>query len=100
MLDLPRYPFTTYAINGAPEDAGVVLLWQGEELTYIGATDSATGGIQELLRRQYEQGTPCMRQATHYSWEIRRDPKARELELLRRFAGEHRRAPRCNGEAA
>ena len=99
MLDLPRYPFTTYAINGAPEDAGVVLLWQGDELVYIGAT-GPEGGIQQMLRRQHQQGTPCTREATHYSWEIRRDPKARELELLQWFAGEHQRAPRCNGEAA
>ena len=99
MVDLPRYPFTAYAINGAPEDAGVVLLWLGEELIYIGATGS-TGGIQELLRRQHEAGAPLAREATHYSWEIRRDPKAREIELLEKFAREHQRAPRCNDAAA
>lgn len=99
MLDLPRYPFTAYAINGAPEDAGVILLWHGEELIYIGAA-GAKGGIQELLRRQREHGTPCARQATHYSWEIRRDAKARERELLEIFAGAHQRVPRCNGQAA
>ena len=99
MLDLPRYPFTPYAINGAPEDAGVVMLWLGEELIYIGATGSK-GGIQELLRRQRDDGTPLARQATHYCWEIRRDAKARELELLQILTREHKRAPRCNAAAA
>lgn len=97
MLELPRYPFTSYAVRGAPEDRGVVLLMEGDEVIYIGA---AEGGIQGFLLALLDGGTPCVERATHYTWEIRRDAKAREAELLALFQAQHRREPRCNGARA
>jgi hypothetical protein len=83
-----RYKFSRIVLQGAPPDAGVYALWDGEELIYYGRAVS----IRARLLEQYEQGP----QATHYSWEVCADPAAREAELLREFQRLHGRLPRGN----
>jgi hypothetical protein len=39
-------------------------------------------------------------EATHYSWEISREPAARESELLRQYQETFGRLPRLNSAAA
>jgi hypothetical protein len=92
-----RYRFTRIVISGAPDDAGVYALWDGEEVLYYGRSDGAGSTIRSRLLDHYYESASL---ATHYSWEISKDPAAREAELL----GEHERAfgrlPRLNGNAA
>ncbi len=90
-----RYRFTRVVIAGAPEDQGVYALWDGEELIYYGR-----GAIRARLMEHFHgRVDPLTRRATHYGWEICRDPAAREAELL----GEHQRLfgrpPRLNRAA-
>jgi hypothetical protein len=90
-----RYPFTRIVISGSPEEAGVYALWDGEELVYYGRAEGGVGIRSALLDHYYrEQLRP-----THYSWEVCKDPAAREAELL----AEHRRVfgrpPRLNAAA-
>ena len=92
-----RYRFTRIVIAGAPDDPGIYALWDDEELVYYGRADGGGSTIRSRLLDLYYADP---KRATHYSWEICKDPVAREAELL----GEHERAfgrlPRLNGRAA
>jgi hypothetical protein len=89
-----RYRFTRVVIAGAPAEPGVYTLWQGEEVIYYGrAQGDAT--IRSRLLDHLAAAAP----ATHYSWEISREPAARESELLQQHKRAFGRLPRLN-EAA
>jgi hypothetical protein len=87
-----RYRFTRLVIAGAPEDPGVYALWDGEELIYYGR------GIirQRLLDHFLGRVDPLTRRATHYGWEICRNPAVREAELLAEHQRMFGRPPRLN----
>jgi hypothetical protein len=90
-----RYKFSRIVIAGAPEEPGVYALWQGEELIYYGrAFDGAT--IRSRLLEHYHGKL----EATHYSWEMSREPIAREGQLLREYRETFGRLPRLNSAAA
>jgi hypothetical protein len=90
-----RYRFARLVIAGAPEDAGIYTLWEYEEIVYYGRADGGSSTIRSRLEEHFRAGM----RATHYAWELCRDPAAREAELL----GEHERAfgrlPRFNANA-
>jgi hypothetical protein len=92
-----RYRFTRIVIAGSPDEAGVYALWDGEEVIYYGRAEGENATIRSRLLDHYYGDS---RRATHYSWEVCKDPRAREAELL----GEHERAfgrlPRDNKKAA
>ena len=90
-----RYRFTRIVIAGAPDDQGIYALWDGEEVIYYGRgairsrlLDHFLGRVDELTRR-----------ATHYGWEICKDPAAREAELLEEHRRMFGRLPRLNAAA-
>lgn len=86
-----RYKFNRIVIAGAPNERGVYALWQREELIYYGrALGAAT--IRSRLMEHYASKLD----ATHYSWEISRQPVARESELLREYRVTFGRLPRLN----
>lgn len=90
-----RYKFHRIVLAGAPNEPGVYALWQGDELIYYGrALGEATirSRLLEHFNRQVD--------ATHYSWEISREPASRESELLREYQETFGRLPRMNGSAA
>lgn len=90
-----RYRFTHLVIAGAPADQGVYALWDGEELIYYGR-----GSIRERLMDHFHgRVDPLTRRATHYGWEICRDPAAREAELLAEHQRVFGRPPRLNKAA-
>jgi hypothetical protein len=91
-----RYRFTRIVIAGAPEDAGVFTLWDGEELMYYGRSDGGSTIRSRLLDHYYEGAN----RPTHYSWEICKDPAAREAELLKEHQLKFGRVPRNNSKAA
>jgi hypothetical protein len=82
-----RYRFARIVIAGAPEDVGVYVLWEEEELVYYGR-----GAIRSRLLDHYYAGL----RATHYGWELCADPAAREAELLLQHRRAFGRLPRFN----
>jgi hypothetical protein len=95
-----RYSFTRIVIAGAPESAGVYALWVGEELISYGRAEGgneAEGStIRSRLLDHHYSGEP---RATHYSWEVCKDPAAREAELLREHESKFGGPPRFNKAA-
>lgn len=93
----PRYTYTRFIAEGAPETRGLYALWKEEELVYLGL--AASGATIRSLLLEHLAGTrfPSAAGATHYSWELSLQPAARELELLREFRRQFGRLPRCNG---
>jgi hypothetical protein len=89
-----RYRFSQVVVAGAPAEPGVYTLWQGDEVIYYGrAQGEAT--IRSRLLEHLEAAVG----ATHYGWEISREPAARESELLQQYRQAFGRLPRLN-EAA
>jgi hypothetical protein len=89
-----RYRFSRVVVAGAPAEPGVYTLWQGDEVIYYGrAQGEAT--IRSRLLEHLEAAVG----ATHYGWEISREPAARESELLQQYRQAFGRLPRLN-EAA
>jgi hypothetical protein len=91
-----RYPFADYAVAGAPPDPGVFALWEGDELIYIGAAQGEGSTLQSALTEHLRGLFPCTQASTHYSWELARNVKALEQQVLREFRDSFRRLPRCN----
>lgn len=92
-----RYPFTGWAIAGAPDDPGVYALWKNSELIYIGSASPGGATIRSRLVDHFaEHSQDGGYLATEYSWELSRNPRIRELELLEEYRAEHNRLPRLN----
>ena len=90
-----RYRFTRVVIAGAPQDPGVYALWDGEEVIYYGR-----GMIRARLMDHFHgRLVPLTRRATHYGWEICKDPAAREAELLEEHQRMFGKPPRLNRAA-
>jgi len=89
-----RYRFTRIVLLGAPADAGVYALWDGEELVYYGR---AAGGqtIRARLLEHLDGRLPAAG-ASHYSWELCANPAARESELIAEYQRAFGRPPRFN----
>jgi len=89
-----RYKLHRIVLAGAPNEPGVYALWQDDELIYYGR---AFGGatIRSRLMEHYEKQIG----ATHYSWEISREPASRERELLLQYQETFGRLPRLNATA-
>lgn len=82
-----RYRLTRIVALGAPEDPGVYALWNGDEVVYYGRA----GSIRARLLEHADKAS-----ATHYSWELARDPAKREAELLAEHERVYGRRPRDN----
>ena len=96
-----RYPFVIWAISGAPDDPGVYALWRDDELIYYGSAHGEGASIRSrLLDHLSGQSNGCAARATHYSWELCRDPVRRERELLLEHEAQAKRPPRCNESSA
>ena len=95
-----KFPFTGVLVAAAPEEAGVYILWQDEEIIYIGRAAGRGTTIRSRLVDHFSgREGPCTRHTTHYSWELSRDPSAREAQLLEEYRTSFRRVPRCNSAA-
>jgi hypothetical protein len=93
-LKTDRHRFTTWQISGAPPAAGVYVLWERDEPIYVGAT-RGDASIRSRLQDHYARRT-APHDASHFSWEITREPARREAELLEEFHRANARLPRCN----
>jgi hypothetical protein len=93
-----RYPFVTWAISGAPKDPGVYALWCDDEVIYYGSAHGDGATIHSRLQEHFSD--VCTARATHYSWELCRDPARRARELVLEHDTEVKRPPQCNESAA
>ena len=95
-----RYRFTRTVIAGAPDDAGIYALWDGEELIYYGRAQGDGVTIRSRLMDHYQGRVDAQtKRATHYGWELCKDPAAREAELLAEYRSVFGRPPRLNAAA-
>ena len=96
-----RYRFTRTVIAGAPDDAGVYALWDGEELIYYGRAQGEGITIRSRLMDHYQGRVDAQtKRATHYGWELCKDTVAREAELLREHQRQFGKLPRLNTQQA
>jgi hypothetical protein len=95
----PRYRYTRFIADGAPDTAGLYALWEESELVYLGRASSESTIRARLLEHLAGKVCPCAADATHYSWELSLQPGPREAQLLAEFRKQYGRLPRCNGEA-
>jgi len=93
----PHYRLISILAAGAPEQPGVYALWHDDEMIYLGRAASIRQRLADHLQRS---DSPCLLDATHYTWELALHPEAREAELLEQFRRRYGRLPRCNGKAA
>lgn len=97
MLDHKRYPFTAWAVSSAPADPGVYGLWLDGELIYIGSASSPGATIQSRLADHLAQeGADGRKIATEYAWELSRNARVREVELLEEYRRQFQRYPLLN----
>ena len=96
----PRYAFTATMVSGAPNDPGVIALWEHDELIYYGHARGESASSQSCLQQHMRRENGCTAQATLYGWEISANPPQREAELLQEFQRAHKRLPRCNSRSA
>ena len=83
LLASPKYQFKDALIHAAPDDPGVYALYFGDDLLYIGAArgwNSADTIRSHLLAHVRGEAKPSM--ATHYKWELHRNPDMRLTEIL------------------
>jgi hypothetical protein len=91
-----RYAFNAYEIAHAPVEQGVLALWDGDELIYVGRTVGRYATIRSVLLDHWAGFLgPCTKAASHFSWEKSNLPALREAEVLEQFARQHNRLPRC-----
>lgn len=91
-----RLPFDPLNINSAPQDHGVYVLWDGEEVIHIGRPTGRSANIRTCLSEHYSGYLgACTQRATHFAWEVSTYPAARVAELLEDFRAKYKRLPRC-----
>ena len=91
-----RFEFSPDEISSVPEEEGVYVLFDADEIIYIGR---AVGRFLTLRRCLSDHGVgvfgDCTRRASHFAWEAAKSPIARETELLHEFQRTSGRLPRC-----
>ena len=92
---LQRYPFDEQALQSAPDQSGLYVLWEGDELTYMGSAGPPGPTIrQRLLEHWSERDRSCS--ATHYSWRLALHHTELLDDWLSRHAAIFQALPRCN----
>ena len=82
-LASPKYPFKQAVVFGAPDDPGVYALYFGDHLLFIGIARGRTHVEtirSQLLAHLAGELKPAF--ASHFKWEITRDPESRVAQLL------------------
>lgn len=94
-----RWRLTPTLVKYAPDDPGVYMLWENDEVIYIGHAKRGFG-LRKALAEHMEGRVECTRRATHYSWEITLIPEQRERRILADYYEAQRSFPRCNRQEA
>jgi hypothetical protein len=93
----PKYPFSSVALGGAPGergDHGVYCLWDRSVILYIGRSEFGTTIQSQLIDHYARKLVPS--EATHYSWELSRNPVLRQTELINEWIAATGQPPRFN----
>jgi hypothetical protein len=94
-MSLPRQRFSAWRIAGAAAGSGVYVLWDGEEIVYIGrAAESLRARLMEHYTRQVKPWD-----ASHFGAIACERPLAREAELLESVRRALGKLPRYNATA-
>jgi hypothetical protein len=94
----PRWPFTAFHVDYAPTDwGGVFVLWKDDELLFIGHANDGLPSIRECLQHHLQglNGT-ATRAATHYGWQLSREPRERAWQLLHEYQAQFGQLPAGN----
>jgi hypothetical protein len=70
-----RWHFSKIHISQSPEDAGVYLLWERYEPTYVGVALGDPATIRSELARHLTSDKPPGKGATHFSFQLSANPK-------------------------
>ena len=96
---VPKWRFNAAMVGDAPDYKGVYVLWADGTPLAVGHARGGADTIRSRLLAHLEHGAePGLRQVTHYSWELSREPLKREaqvaeaLQLRRREREEEPRA--------
>jgi hypothetical protein len=95
----PKYQYTRFIAEGAPDTPGLYALWEEGELVFLGRASYESTIRTRLLEHLAGKLCPCAADATHYSWELSLQPGSREAQLLQEFRRQYGRLPRCNDAA-
>ena len=93
MLRSPKWLILSSLLVASPDTPGVIELWDGEDLVYVGAARESIR--QQLVHDLLEQHAWSGR-TTHFGWEISFRPSVRMRELLSEYETLHHRPPRFN----
>ena len=82
-LNKQKWRFVQSLVQDAPEHGGVYVLWAGDKVICIGRAEGGRDTVRGCLTQLLESRSGEAQHATHYSWELCRNPVQREAELLR-----------------
>jgi hypothetical protein len=82
-----KWPFKAALLDDAPDTAGVYALWDDATLLYVGRAKGGADTIRSRLMAHAQRGSARQRGTpTHYGWEICRNPRERQAQVLAELA--------------
>jgi hypothetical protein len=94
---LSASPFTDAAIDLAPTQCGVYILYCRDQLIYIGAATAGTGIRAELRAHRAGAYGPCTQRSTAFDYELDANPlRAQGQYVLAHMGRNGGRRPPCN----
>jgi hypothetical protein len=94
-MDGPVSQLLEERVQAAPESEGIIALWEGSTLIYLGAAQQNLGGIRAELQAKRSAGG-CTQSATHFQYEIASNSASLLQDLLSEHRLQHGSLPRCN----
>jgi hypothetical protein len=93
-MDGPVHFLTNERLQEVPDIEGIVALWEGTTLIYLGAASQNLGGMRGEI--QSKRGAGCTQSATHFQFEASSDSSSLLQDLLNEHRRQHGSLPRCN----
>jgi hypothetical protein len=90
-----RLRFVGEDVQNVPDEPGIFCLYQDRDLVYIGRT-SPRNGLRTELEHALRVAMADDMRATHFTYEINKNPKTRAVEELRSFYETWGRLPLYN----
>src|SRR3954468_18018694 len=73
-LNKQKWRFVQALVQDAPEHGGVYVLWAGDKVICIGRAEGGRDTVRGCLTQLLESRSGEAQHATHYSWELCRNP--------------------------
>jgi hypothetical protein len=93
-----RWHFNNDAVRDVPDQQGVFILWDGNDIVLIGTT-LGSASLKDALRQCLTLQQADMLEATHLMWEATSTPRTRAGDLLSAHLHRHGELPRYNRTA-